>query len=70
MTKMFETIRSYIDKTNGRTFNSLYIYYLAEVESRSVLLEMKYLRTHNRLDVLKLDSLIEKDFDRILDDYV
>lgn len=66
---MLDEIKRKVDDTSYPTFNSRYIDYLLEVQDRSVLLEMKYLKTHNTLDVLKLDRLISREFDRIQDDF-
>lgn len=66
---MLDEIKREVDDTTYPTFNSRYIDYLLEVQDRSILLEMKYLKTHNTLDVLKLDRLISREFDRIQDDF-
>lgn len=66
---MLDEIKREVNDASYPTFNSRYIDYLLEVQDRSILLEMKYLKTHNTLDVLKLDRLISREFDRIQDDF-
>lgn len=65
---MLSEIKKEVSKYPYPTFNSKYIDYLLAVQDRSILLEMKYLKTHNQLDILQLDKLISKDFDRMIDD--
>lgn len=63
---MLDKIKEEVHKHPYATFNSRYIDYLLEVQDSSILLEMKYLKTHNQLDILKLDRLISNNFDRMI----
>lgn len=55
---MLETVKRCIRKRETRTFDERFVEYMLDVQNKNVLLEMKFLRTHNQLDVLQLDHLI------------
>ncbi len=60
---MLETICNYINNKSFVDFEELFVDYVLSIQNQSVLLEIEYLRKHNKLDVLKLDKLINKELE-------
>lgn len=58
---MLETVRRLVRRNVRKTFDEKYVDYIISVQGKSILLELDYLKTHNRLDILKLDALIERE---------
>lgn len=59
---MLGTVKKYIKKNSNVSFESKFIDYMIGVQNTSILLEMQYLIKYNKLDVLKLDKLIDASF--------
>ena len=59
---MLETVKRAVNRKVKKSFDDRFIDYMLTVQNESILLEMKYLKTHNKLDIMKLDSLIDHSF--------
>lgn len=62
---MLETVRKYSTKKVRKTFEDLYVEYMLAVHSKSILLEMKYIQNHNRLDIMKLDKWVQSEIEEV-----
>lgn len=60
---MLETVRKYVHKRSKKTFDEKYLDYIITMQDKSILLEMEYIKTHNHLDILKLDKWIQSAFE-------
>ena len=59
---MLETVKRSVNRKVKKSFDDKFIDYMLTVQNESIILEMKYLKTHNKLDVMNLDSLIDASF--------
>lgn len=57
---MLETIKQTIERLPKTNFKGFYLKYVTSVQDKNLESEFKYLTSHNSLDVLKLDRLINK----------
>lgn len=57
---MLETIKQEINKNENLTFEQKYVNYLLSVQNLSIKLELDYIKKHNKLDVMKLDRVINR----------
>ena len=64
---MLETVKKYSNRNSKITFNEIFTRYLLEVQNVSIQLEFKYLLSHNKLDVLKLNKLINEGLKSVID---
>ena len=55
---MLETVKRSVNRKVKKSFESKFIDYMLAVQGESILLEMEYLKKYNKLDVMKLDKLI------------
>ena len=55
---MLETVKRAVNRRVKKSFDEKFIDYMLSVQGESIFLEMEYLKKHNRLDVMKLDKLI------------
>ena len=64
-TKMLDNIKKQASRRYA-TFESRYIDYLLSIHNQTIMLEMEYIKKHNKLDIFKLDRLIAKEFKGLL----
>ena len=64
---MLETVKKYSNRNSKITLNEIFTRYLLEVQNVSIQLEFKYLLSHNKLDVLKLNKLINEGLKSVID---
>lgn len=55
---MLDTLKEHIQCKNFRGFEEFYIDYVLSIQDRHIILEMEYIKKHNKLDILKLDRWI------------
>lgn len=55
---MLETVRKCIRKKEPKSFNERFVDYIISVQDKSILLEMEYIKKHNKLDALNLDKWV------------
>lgn len=64
---MLETVKKSVNRKVKKSFNERFIDYMLAVQGESILLEMDYLKKHNKLDILKLDKWIYASFEEAID---
>lgn len=64
---MLETVKKSVNRKVKKSFNERFIDYMLTVQGESILLEMDYLKKHNKLDILKLDKWIYASFEEAID---
>lgn len=57
---MLETIKQTIERLPNTNFKRFYSKYVTSVQDKNLEIEFKYLTSHNSLDILNLDRLINK----------
>ncbi len=57
---MLETIKQTIERLPKTNFKRFYLKYITSVQDKNLESEFKYLTSHNSLDILNLDRLINK----------
>ena len=57
---MLETIKQTIERLPKTNFKRFYLKYITSVQDKNLEGEFKYLTSHNSLDILNLDRLINK----------
>ena len=57
---MLETIKQTIERLPKTNFKRFYLKYVTSVQDKNLEIEFKYLTSHNSLDILNLDRLINK----------
>lgn len=55
---MLETVKRLLNKKDVPSFESKYVDYMLGIQNDCILFEMSYLKQHNKLDVMKLDKLV------------
>ena len=63
MTRRLDRVRRKINKISKDTtsFDELFVDYIMDVQDKSIQLEFDYFKRHNKLDILKLDKLINEE---------
>lgn len=60
---MLETVKYEVNKRTRKSFNEKYIDYLLLIRDINIMDEFKFIKQHNKLDILKLDIWISKIFE-------
>ena len=63
---MLETVKTLVSRRVRKSFDERYADYLISVHNKSIALELEYLKRHNKLDVMKLDKLINSSFEKAI----
>lgn len=63
---MLETVKKAISELPKESFNQYYMNYILEIQDKSIDEEFKYLRRHNKLDILNIDRWISSYLDRLV----
>lgn len=64
---MLETVKRAVNRKVKKSFDERFIEYMLTAQGESILLEMDYLKKHNKLDIMKLDKLINASFKEAID---
>ena len=63
---MLETVKKYANRRVRKTLDEKFIDYMLSVHDMSLQLEIEYFKSHNKLDILKLDRFINSQFKEVL----